>query len=128
MTVQPVVDGSVWQLLQTDDLPEDSWCRSVANERQQAVWHAWNAQIRYCDFHKVNGMKAPVARVVAHRRSREAAYRPTRQPPRAKSARGAGTDTAESYVGVGRVGATGQNRCQPAPPASHPDAETPRAV
>jgi hypothetical protein len=76
VSVQHVTDGSVWQLLQTRDLPKDSWCRTAANDRQQEVWHAWNAQSRYCDFHKVNGMKAPVARAVAHRRSQESLRRP----------------------------------------------------
>lgn len=56
-----------WQCLQTKDLPEDSFCRSAASEHQQHVWHAWNTGARYCDYHHLGGLKAPVARVVKNR-------------------------------------------------------------
>jgi hypothetical protein len=69
--IAETMNTSAWQLLQTKHLPEESSCRTVANDRQQHIWHAWNDRGRYCEYHHLGGLKAPVARVVAHRRKGE---------------------------------------------------------
>ena len=62
----------IWVALQTRDLPEDSTCTSFARADQAHIWHAWNDSSRYCDYHHLGGLKAPVARVVKNRQQRYA--------------------------------------------------------
>ncbi|HEY5988711.1 MAG TPA: hypothetical protein VIV12_20370, partial [Streptosporangiaceae bacterium] len=68
-------------LLRTSELPDGSSCKPVENAHRQDIWHAWNDRSRFCDFHHLGGLKAPVARVVANRRRIESATRPRREVP-----------------------------------------------
>ena len=66
-----------WRLLQTRELPGDAFCKTVANERQQHIWHVWNETERYCDYHHLGGLKAPAARVLVNRQDRIVVMRRT---------------------------------------------------
>jgi hypothetical protein len=111
MSVAEITNTSAWQLLQTRDMPADSSCRMLANERQQHIWHAWNNRDRYCDYHHLGGLKAPVARVVANRRDRVVVMTRTTSAP-------GPADRAHEHEGAAHQDFGGAHRTNDRPPAA----------
>lgn len=67
--------ATVWVSLQTSELPNDASCKAFSRADQAHIWHAWNDRARYCEYHHLGGLKAPVERVVKNRQKRESARR-----------------------------------------------------